>query len=184
MKTEIELIVPITYHQESEEVLYPKEALVTADQTDIKIFKQLSAHNLRKRIRLCTHIEQTDSLHEMLILHTKGTYVRPHKHPGKSESTHIIEGLVDLILFDERGRIERIIRMGDYASGRTFYFRMAAPIFHTLIIRSEVLVFHETTNGPFAKNTNIFAPWAPVDTDVDLINHFMVELEEKINLIV
>ena len=31
----------------------------------------------------------------MLIVHPAGAYVRPHKHEGKSESTHVVEGDVD-----------------------------------------------------------------------------------------
>ena len=113
-----------TYQPQNAEVLYSKDVLTTADHLDIEHFKQLSLHNPRKRVRLCTHLNQDDLLHEMLIVLEKSTYVRPHKHPGKSESTHIIEGLVDVVLFDDDGQIERVISMGDYASGKTFYYRM------------------------------------------------------------
>ena len=172
-----------TYQPQNEEVLYSKDTLTTADQSDIEHFKQLSLHNPRKRARLCAHLNQEDLLHEMLIVLGKSTYVRPHKHPGKSESTHIIEGLVDVVLFDDDGQIERVISMGDYASGKTFYYRMATPVFHTLIIRSEVLVFHETTNGPFDKSATLFAPWSPEDADVNSIVSFMSELDKRISLI-
>ena len=171
------------YQQQNSEVLYSKDALTTADQSDIEHFKQLSSHNLRKRIRLCAHLNQADSLHEMLIVHEKSAYVRPHMHPGKSESTHIIEGLVDVVLFDDDGRIERVISMGDYASGKTFYYRMATPIFHTLIIRSEVLVFHETTNGPFDRGATLFAAWSPEDADVNSVVAFMSDLDKRVSLI-
>lgn len=171
------------YRQESPEVLYSKDTITTSDRLDIKHFKQLSLHNARKRIRLCAHFNESDSLHEMFIVHKKDTYVRPHKHPGKTESTHIIEGLVDIVLFDDKGKIERVISMGDYASGKTFYYRMSAPIFHTLIIRSEVLVFHETTGGPFDKKATIFAPWAPEDSNINSVADFMVGLNKQINLI-
>ena len=89
------------YRQQNAEVLYSKGSLTTTDQSDINHFKQLSSHNPRKRIRLCAHLSQDDLLHEMLIVHEKNAYVRPHKHPGKNESTHIIEGLVDVVLFDD-----------------------------------------------------------------------------------
>jgi cupin fold WbuC family metalloprotein len=171
------------YSQQNAEVLYSKDDITTADQSDIEHFKQLSSHNLRKRIRLCTHLSQDDLLHEMLIVHEKSCYVRPHKHPGKSESTHIIEGLVDVVLFDDEGRIESVISMGDYTSGKTFYYRMATPIFHSLIIRSAVLVFHETTNGPFDRNATLFAPWAPEDADVNSVVTFMSDLDRRVGLI-
>jgi cupin fold WbuC family metalloprotein len=170
------------YHSLNPEVLYSKIPITTADRVDIDLFKQLSAHNARRRIRLCAHGSPDDRLHEMLIVHERGAYVRPHKHPGKTESTHIIEGLVDVVVFDDDGQIESVIRMGDYASGKTFYYRMAVPVFHTLIIRSEVLVFHETINGPFDRRDTVFAPWAPEDKDVNLVSIFMADLDDRIRL--
>jgi cupin fold WbuC family metalloprotein len=76
-----------------------------------------------------------------------------------------------------------VISMGDYASGKTFYYRMATPIFHTLIIRSEILVFHETTNGPFDKTASLFAPWAPQDDDMNSVADFMADLDKRVSLI-
>ncbi|MBK8759916.1 MAG: WbuC family cupin fold metalloprotein [Sulfuritalea sp.] len=170
------------YRVLSPEVLYTETAITTTDRSDIDLFKQLSSRNPRKRIRLCAHGAPDDRLHEMLIVHERNAYVRPHKHPGKSESTHIIEGLVDVVIFDDEGRIGGVIRMGDYASGRTFYYRMAVPVFHTLIIRSDVLVFHETTNGPFDRSDTVFAPWAPDDGDVDSVSTFMADLDGRVGL--
>ena len=170
------------YRSLNPEVLYSEVAITTTDRSDIDIFKQLSSRNPRKRIRLCAHDSPDNGLHEMLIVHERSAYVRPHKHPGKTESTHIIEGLVDVIVFNDDGRIERVISMGDYASGKTFYYRMAISVFHTLIIRSDVLVFHETTNGPFDRGNTVFAPWAPEDGDVDSVSNFMVDLGDKVRL--
>lgn len=170
------------YFEQNSEVMYSKDVLTTLDQSNIQYFKVLSAKNSRKRVRLCAHPNQCDQLHEMFIVHEKSTYVRPHKHLGKSEATHIIEGLVDFVLFDDHGQIERVISMGDYASGKPFYYRMATPIFHTLIIRSEFLVFHETTNGPFNRSDTIFAPWAPNDVEVNSILSFMSDLDKRISL--
>ncbi len=168
------------YRAENPEVLYSDESITTTDRSNIERLKQLSSRNPRKRIRLCTHGNPGDLLHEMLIVHQRGAYVRPHKHSGKTESTHIIEGKADVVLFDAGGRIEDVIRMGDYASGMTFYYRMAVPVFHTLIIRSEFLVFHETTNGPFERRDTVLAPWSPEDGEVDAISRFMAELDDSV----
>lgn len=170
------------YRSLNPEVLYSESAITVTDRSDIDLFKKLSSRNQRKRIRLCAHVEPNDLLHEMLIVHERGAYVRPHKHPGKTESTHIIEGLVDVVVFDDEGRIESVIRMGDYASGKTFYYRMAIPVFHALIIRSDVLVFHETTNGPFDRRDTIFAPWAPEDSDVNFASDFLADLDDRVRL--
>jgi cupin fold WbuC family metalloprotein len=170
------------YRTLNPEVLYSEAAITTTDRSDIDLFKQLSSRNPRRRVRLCAHDSPDDRLHEMLIVHERSAYVRPHKHPGKTESTHIIEGLVDVVIFDDNGRIERVISMGDYASGRKFYYRMAIPVFHTLIIRSDILVFHETTNGPFDRGDTVFAPWAPEDSEVHSVSLFMADLDDRVRL--
>jgi cupin fold WbuC family metalloprotein len=165
------------------EVLYPADTIVMTEKADIDHFKQLSSANSRKRVRLCAHDHPDNCLHEMLIVHERCAYVRPHKHPSKSESMHIIEGLVDVVIFDDGGQIREIIRMGDYASGMIFYYRMAVPAFHTLIIRSDILVFHETTNGPFVLGDTVFASWAPDEKDMGSVRNFMADLNESVGRI-
>ena len=176
-----DLEIPAKYRRQNPEVLYSEAEITLTDRSEIDLFKQLSTRNPRKRIRLCSHGNAADRLHEMIIVHEKGAFVPPHKHPGKSESTHIIEGLVDVIVFDDSGNIDRVIRMGDYLSGRTFFYRMSIPLFHTLRIRSDILVFHETTNGPFDRKDTVFAPWAPEENDIDAVNTFLSCLDNKIN---
>jgi len=46
--------------------------------------------------------------------------------------------------------------MGELASGYPFYYRLADPVFHTLKIHSDFLVFYEATTGPFVKASTVF----------------------------
>ena len=170
----------LSYRRVSPEVLYTEAPITTASRSEVEDFERLAQENPRKRMRLCTHASPSDTLHEMLIYHERGAYVRPHRHPAKIESTHVIEGEVDVVVFDDAGEVTQVLRMGDYASGRTFYYRMAVPVFHTLIIRSAMLVFHETTNGPFDRKATVFADWAPADDDVRGIEAFIAGVEQKI----
>ncbi len=151
--------------QFNKEVLYTDKGIVKVCKQDIERFKEMSRYNERKRIRLCTHKDVDEKIHEMLIVLSKDTYVRPHKHTNKIESFHVIEGRVDVILFNEDGNIMDSIRMGDYLSGFGFYYRIPFPYYHTLLIGSDVLVIHETTNGPFKKSDTTFPVWAPDETD-------------------
>ncbi len=149
----------------NEEVVFADDKIVKVGAEDVAFLKEKAMGNKRRRMRLCTHQSIEDKVHEMLILHEKDTYVRPHKHLNKSESFHIIEGIGDIILFNEEGCISEIIRMGDYSSAYKFYYRISAPYYHTLLIRSEFLIFHETTNGPFKRSDTIFPSWAPDEED-------------------
>ena len=167
----------------NEEVLFTAEDVVKVDANDIEELKQKAKHNRRRRVRLCTHKDLDASIHEMLIVHEKSCYVRPHKHINKTESFHIIEGSVDIILFDEDGQINETIPMGDYATGCKFFYRLPTSRYHTLLIQSEVLVFHEITNGPFRPEDTVWAPWAPEETDEDEVSQYMEliasSIEEK-----
>jgi len=169
------------YRFQNPEVIYSDLEIVTASRADIRRLEDLSSRNPRKRIRLCAHDTPENALHEMLIIHERSAYVRPHKHPGKSESMHVISGRVDLIIFDDGGAVTQVIEMGDYESGLTFYERVEKPVFHTLIIRSDVLVFHETTNGPFQLGTTVFPDWAPDGSDIDAAERYIRDVDQRIN---
>jgi len=169
----------ISVHKESNEVLYPDEDIVVLAASDIKELKQLVRHNPRNRIRICAHRNPNETLHEMFIIHTQDCYVRPHKHLGKAESMTVLEGEVDVVLFSENGELLDIIHMSEPLLGKTFYYRISDPIYHSLIIRSEYLVFHEVTQGPFVKKDTLFPDWAPDENDHELVNKFLKGVQEK-----
>ena len=118
----------------------------------------------------------------MLISILLHSYIRPHRHPRKTESLHIVEGALDVVLFTPDGLVCDVIRMGEYQSGRTFYYRLSEPIYHTVVVRSDVAIIHETTNGPFEPAATEFAPWAPEEMDVEGISQFMCKLEFNTNV--
>ena len=164
----------------SPEVFYADEAVVRVNRADIADLVAEAVPLPRLRSRLCTHRGVDDALHEMLIVHHREAYVRPHRHFGKAESMHVIQGETDLVLFDETGVVTECIRLGDFASGHPFYYRMADAIFHALIIRSEWLVFHEVTSGPLRREESAFAPWAPADDDPSAVAGFLASVEGQL----
>src|SRR3989338_2027561 len=99
----------------NDEVYYNEDEILRVTSADIQFLKAKAMENPRRRCRLCAHRTPDDALHEMLIVHTSATYVRPHKHPLKNESFHVIEGLMSVVIFDEEGRIRDVIEMGEYA---------------------------------------------------------------------
>lgn len=162
------------------EVFVAGDRIVKVADRVINALKRKAAENPRKRARLCAHRAADNPLHEMLIVLTNNTYIRPHKHPSKSESFHIIEGRLDVLVFDEGGDLIEVVRMGDYASGQAFYYRIADPYYHAPLIRSDYAVFHETTDGPFRRSDTIFAPWAPEEHDDAAVEAFMSRIARDI----
>lgn len=162
------------------EIFYTENEISEIGREEIEFLKNRCLQNSRQKIRICTHKGPQDRLHEMLIVHTKNAYVTPHKHINKSESVHVIEGIVDVVIFNEAGEIEDLIKMGDYASGRVFYYRMEKDCYHTFIIKSDFLVFHEAVNGPFNKSDTIFSEWAPSEADAEKRSKYIDNLQYRI----
>jgi cupin fold WbuC family metalloprotein len=157
----------LRFIRQSDEVYYTTSPLTTLSAEDMAFLKARSAENPRRRVRLCVHHDVSEPVHEMLIVHMSGHYARPHKHVAKSESFHIIEGRLKIFLFDDDGRHSGIVQMSDPGGGAAFYYRLASSTFHSLLVETEYVVFHEVTNGPFNRAETIWAPWAPEETDIE-----------------
>jgi cupin fold WbuC family metalloprotein len=155
----------MNFIKESDEVYRTHGKLTKVSGDDVVFLKAQAAKNERRRVRLCAHPDNADLLHEMLIIHVQNTYVAPHKHVNKSESFHIIEGALNVFLFDDDGRVIETIRMGEITSSRVFYYRLSSSVYHSVLPESEFVVFHEVTNGPFDRNDTVVAPWAPKADD-------------------
>jgi cupin fold WbuC family metalloprotein len=160
------------------EVFYATDRVPRVTRADLADLTRAAVGTPRQRSRLCTHRDVSDLLHEMFIVHPRRAYVRPHKHLNKAESMSVLDGDVDLVLFADDGRIADVIAMGNAGSGHAFYYRISDAIFHTLLIRSEWLVFHEVTSGPFRRQDTVFAPWAPAEADSAAVEAFLAALEE------
>lgn len=165
----------------TEEVFYAEKRLVVVNRQNVEFLKKQALGNQRQRSRLCAHNHTEDITQEMIIILGKGNYVHPHKHLDKSESFHIIEGSADLIFFDEEGQVTDVVELGDYASGNMFYYRIAESLYHSVIVTSDIFVFHETTEGPYIQShrtDTVFASWAPKESDAQAVKLYMDSLIE------
>lgn len=169
------------YKTINEAVLYNDEPICMLSGADLQELANLGLATKEQRTRLCVH-ENADSLvHEMFIIHTRDTYVRPHRHRTKSESFQVLQGNASLILFNDAGEITQISALGDVASGDCFYFKMPAKVWHMLVIHSEVLVFKEVTQGPFDSDDCEFPDWAPQGRHVNEVPQYMAKMNQHIS---
>ena len=161
--------------KESNEVLYTKESIAKIKAQDLVELKKMAMLNPRKRIRICLHLGVSDKIHEMIIYHPKGTYVPPHKHIDKDESFHLISGEIDCVIFNNQGEVTKVFPMGNYSSGKTFFYRIPADTFHTKIFKKDTF-FHEVTEGPFNRDETIIASWAPDEKEVAKTKKYMADI--------
>jgi cupin fold WbuC family metalloprotein len=131
-------------------------------------------------VRINMHGGADDPLHEMLIAIRPGSYIRPHKHPGKSETFHLIHGSVDIIVFDDDGGIRDVVELAAGEKDRAFCYRMSEPMFHTLMIRSDLLIVHEITNGPFRAGETVFGDFAPPESDAAAVADYQAALRRRV----
>ena len=168
-------------YKENDEVLYTKESIVNLTAQDLADIKKMAKLNSRQRIRICSHSSIDDKIHEMIIYHSKGTYVPPHKHLGKCESFHLISGEIDCVIFNNEGTITKTFPMGDYSSGKTFYYRIPADTFHTQLFTKDTF-FHEVTEGPFNRDETIIASWAPDEKDTLKTKKYMSDIIKEFSI--
>ncbi len=164
------------------EVIVASEPLVRVGSEEIRLLKRAAEKNERRRMRLCAHPHVDSPIQEMIIALARGIYIRPHKHPKKSESLHVIEGKADVVFFDDSGTIRDVLSLTAMPSQQgVHYYRLESPWFHTLWIRSRVFVFHETINGPFRHKHTQFAPWSPDENAARLHAKYLKTLSQQIN---
>ena len=167
--------------KKSSEVYLVPNQIATIGSNEIEFLRREVAENLKGRVRINIHPENTDLLHEMFIAIRADSYIRPHKHPNKSEAFHIVYGEVDIVIFEDDGDIKTVIPLAACGGDKAFYYRMSQPFFHTLIIRSDLLIVHEITNGPFVKDGAVFCNFAPHEDDgLSVITAWQNQLNDRI----
>lgn len=166
--------------EESREVLYVDEPLPLVSRHDIAVLEARVEEAPFKRTRLCVHHDPQDRLHEMFIVQSPRTYIRPHKHMDKAESLLVLDGAADAIFFDEAGAITSVVSLGDYRSGQPFFYRIGEALYHSLLIRTETFVFKEATHGPFDRTRTVFAPWAPDERDQAAADAYKLALIKQV----
>jgi cupin fold WbuC family metalloprotein len=164
----------------NDEVVVLLGETVSLGDAEINLVKGMAERALRRRARICMHASRQDLLHEMLIGFSGSSYIPPHRHYNKSESFHVVEGEVDVVLFDDLGGVVKVIRMGACGSGKVFFHRLNSSRYHTLLIRSDTLVIHEVTNGPFDPNKSDIASFAPDESDIAAVERYMRQLDAQV----
>lgn len=160
----------------NDEVFMATDEVVRFDARYVELVKQSAAQNIRGRARICAHRGPSDDLHEMLIAIRADSYIRPHRHHQKVESFHLVEGSVDIVVFNEDGSIADVVEL---SVNGNFYYRLDSPKYHTLLVHTPVLVIHEITNGPFDADQSDWGCFSPAEDSRDACS-YIVQLSERV----
>ncbi|MDH5677019.1 MAG: WbuC family cupin fold metalloprotein [Nitrospinota bacterium] len=161
-------------------VFVAKDEIVSIGDEETAFLKAEAERSKLRRARICAHKSTEDPLHEMLIAISSKSYIIPHKHINKSESFHIIEGEADVVVFDDDGTIVELIELGARGDGKNYFYRLPEGMFHTLLVRTQTLVLHEVTNGPFIKERTVMGDFAPPESKEAEVEIYMKKLLQEV----
>jgi cupin fold WbuC family metalloprotein len=123
----------------------------------------------RLRMNYNFHSGPEDNPHRFLNVLVQGTYIRPHRHlaPPKSESFLVLEGIAEVILFDDNGTVTARHQLGGQSvEQRVWGIDIPPGLWHTIVARTARVVCYEVKPGPWIPGTDKeFAPWAPAEGD-------------------
>ena len=135
---------------------------------EITLLKEKTLESPRKRYRYCLHDNTNHLTQEMIICMNGFSYFRPHKHPkGNSESYHMLDGQLDIFIFDDQGKVLQIVKLSSKESNinndRDLIYRLSGSKYHLMIPQSEWVIFHEVSTGPFDTSKIQEADFAPLN---------------------
>ena len=161
------------------EIIQNKKKIVTYNKNIISKIKKLADISKKKRSRVIIHLDRNSKVNEMLICLKKDSYIQPHIHPTcKTESYHVIEGEMSVYIFNQKGKVSKIVNMGDYKKGSIFYYRMNKGTFHMPVATSKYCIYHEVFAGPFKKKRDVkYSEWSPDENDKLNVDEYFKNLK-------
>lgn len=129
-------------------------------------FRQLSAQASkadRRRAHLNTHDSLDAEVQRLFIATEPGTYIRPHRHreSHKWEFFVVLEGALDLLLFDDSGAVTERAEM---SPAKVRAVEVPPGTWHTYVCREPGTVALEVKQGGYIPTAESdFAPWAPAE---------------------
>jgi cupin fold WbuC family metalloprotein len=130
-----------------------------------------SAQRRRKNANI--HDLPTECVQRFFNALLPGSYVRPHRHISKWEFALILQGSVELLLFDDRGCVTMRQTFGGPHADAGFELEPGA--WHSWVC-NETAITLEIKPGPYdAQTAAEFALWAPAEgaTEAEAFLHKM-----------
>lgn len=116
----------------------------------------------RQRAHHNIHASADDRVQRFIVVAQPAAYFRPHRHATKSELAVLLRGRVDVLVFDEEGRVTARYGIGDGTD--SVAYETPESTWHTLVSGPDGCAFLEIKEGPYdAATATEFAAWAPAE---------------------
>jgi cupin fold WbuC family metalloprotein len=118
----------------------------------------------RRRAHYNIHATPADLVQRFVVVAQPDAYFRPHRHTTKSELAVLLRGSVDVLIFDDAGRVTARFCVGDESASMAY--ETPECTWHTLVPGAGGCAFLEIKEGPYdAATATEFATWAPAEGD-------------------
>ncbi len=106
----------------------------------------------------------SDPVQRFFVATNRNSYFRPHRHLSKSELAMVLRGRLQVLTFDEHGRVLERYAVGEGTPSMAYETPRAT--WHTLMAETDGAAFLEIKEGPYDPATaSEFATWAPAEGD-------------------
>ena len=146
------------------EVIKNNSDVLFVNHEMIEEVKYEALQSPRHMARLLMHLSHEDMVQEMLIAMGKNCLVTPNSSIGKSESLQVVEGRLLLVIFDQNGNVVKEEEMGPIGSNFSSIYRLNSTPWHTMVPLTEMVVVHETLQGPFGNSSDVMPNWVPSES--------------------
>jgi cupin fold WbuC family metalloprotein len=121
----------------------------------------------RRRAHVNLHARLEDPVQRFFMAFAESTYVQPHKHreAHRWECVFWLAGRGAMLIFDEDGRIEQRLELGERAARA---IEVPPGVWHTLVSLAPMSHFLEVKPGPYVASADkAFAAWAPAEGEAE-----------------
>jgi cupin fold WbuC family metalloprotein len=123
-----------------------------------------AASSERRRTHYNIHTGPADLVQRFIVVALRDSYFRPHRHTARAELALVLQGEIDVVTFDESGKLTARYAIGQGAVNLAYETLPAS--WHTIVVKSASAAFLEIKEGPYDPATaSQFAAWAPADGD-------------------
>jgi len=121
-----------------------------------------AAASPRARAHHNIHATPADPVQRFVVVACRDSYFRPHRHATRSELAVIVRGRLDVLTFDEHGRVTARYGVGDGTD--SIAYETPQGTWHTVVPGAGGGAFLEVKEGPYDPTTAAeFAAWAPAE---------------------
>jgi cupin fold WbuC family metalloprotein len=133
----------------------------TVTAGDLQQLSGAAQQSDRRRAHLNTHASTAADVQRLFISTEPDTYIRPHRHPQahKWEFLVILDGVLDLLLFDDEGRIAQRSTLAPWGIRAV---EVPPGTWHSYVCQSSGTLAMEIKQGAYVPTAaEDFAPWSP-----------------------